>query len=145
MKFRNILLICISLMLFSCNGTVVEEVVESHPDGTPKLVKYYHEDGNVRDLVKEMQYYPNHNKFYEGEFKNNKKDGSWKVWYPNGNLWSEGFYLEGLDDGKRTAYYENGKVHFEGQYLKGEMKGLWKFYDESGNKINEVDYDKKAK
>ncbi len=143
MKIRNILLIFVSLFLFSCTGDLVEEVVETHPDGTPKLVKYYQQDGNVRELVKEIQFYPNRSKFYEGDFKDNKKDGSWKVWYQNGNLWSEGFYDKGLDDGKRTAYYENGKVHFEGQYAKGEMVGVWKFYDEAGKMLNEIDYDKK--
>jgi antitoxin component YwqK of YwqJK toxin-antitoxin module len=145
MKKPHFLLILLSLFLFACTGSLVEEVVETLPDGTPKLVKYYKEDGGVRDLVKEIQYYPNHNKFYEGEFKDNKKDGKWKVWYENGNLWSEGSYKAGLDEGKRTAYFENGKVHFEGQYTAGEMTGRWVFYDETGKKVNEIDYDLKKK
>jgi antitoxin component YwqK of YwqJK toxin-antitoxin module len=142
LKHRNIIILFLALFLASCTGNVVEEVVENHPDGTPKLVRYYEQDGNIRDLVREIQYYPNHQKFYEGEFKNNKKHGDWKVWYQNGNVWSEGSYKEGLDEGDRTGYYEDGKVHFKGQYSKGKMTGTWSFYDESGKLVKEIDYDK---
>jgi antitoxin component YwqK of YwqJK toxin-antitoxin module len=142
MKKLIFLLIFPLLFFVSCQSKLTEEIIEKHPDGTPKLVRYYSIDGQVKELAKEIQYYPNHNKFYEGEFKNNRKNGSWTVWYQNGNIWSEGFYDNGLDDGKRTGYYETGKKHFEGRYKKGKMTGTWKFWDEKGVLANEIDYDK---
>lgn len=143
MKFKYLVLFLSAFLFISCGGKTVEEIVETHPDGSPKLVKVYHENGNVRDLTKETQYYPNHKKFYEGEFKDNKKDGDWTVWYDNGNVWSEGHYEKGLDEGKRQGYYETGVVHFSGQYKKGKMVGTWKFFDEQGKLVNTMDYDKK--
>jgi len=143
MKLKTIFLFLSTLLIFSCGVKNVEEISETHPDGSPKLIKVYQVKGDVKELVKETQYYPNHNKFYEGAFKENKKDGDWTVWYENGNVWSEGSYDKGLDDGKRQAYYENGVTHFTGQYKKGKMTGTWKFYDEKGNLTNEIDYDKK--
>jgi antitoxin component YwqK of YwqJK toxin-antitoxin module len=132
-----------ALLLISCNGKTVEEIQEKYPDGAPKLVRYYNDDGKVKELIKEIQYYPDHNKFYEGEYKDNKKDGYWTVWYQNGKIWSEGSYSKGLDDGKRTGYYDTGQKHFEGNYDKGKMVGLWQFWDEKGKIVNEIDYDKK--
>lgn len=130
------------VLLCSCNGKTVEEVTESFPDGTPKTVRFYQVDGDVKDLVKEVQYYPDHKLFYEGEFKDNKKDGKWTVYYKNGNKWSEGYYKKGLDDGQRTAFHENGEKNFEGRYKDGKMVGTWRFYDETGKQVKEIDYDK---
>jgi antitoxin component YwqK of YwqJK toxin-antitoxin module len=138
------LLLCFPILLFvSCKGKTVEEIAEKYPDGTPKIVRYYNEDAQIREMTKEIRYYPNHNKFYEGEFKSNRKEGKWIVWYQNGSIWSEGFYTKGLDDGLRTGYYESGKKHFEGKYDNGKMVGTWKFWDEKGALAREIDYDKK--
>ena len=133
----------VSLILAGCKGEAVEEIVERFPDGSEKLVRYYIEDGQVRELTKEIKYYPNHKKYYEGEFRDNHKDGKWTVWYENGNVWSEGFFKKGMDDGLRTGYHENGKKHFQGNYREGKMVGKWVFWDEGGKQVQEVDYDKK--
>lgn len=137
---KKITTILILLLLISCSGKTVEDIQEVYPDGSPKLVKYYQENGSIRDLIREIQYYPNHKKYYEGEYKDNKKDGKWTVWYQSGSIWSEGSYSKGLDDGKRTGYYENGKKHFEGEYDAGKLVGVWKFWNESGEKLDDVDY-----
>jgi antitoxin component YwqK of YwqJK toxin-antitoxin module len=131
----------LSLLFFiGCKGTLTEELTEKYPDGTPKVVHYYNDNGKVKEMVREVQYYPNHNKFYDGEFKDNRKDGKWIVWYQNGSTWSEGFFSKGLDDGKRTGYYENGKKHFEGTYKEGKMLGKWTFWNELGIVVKEIDY-----
>lgn len=123
----------------SCKTKTIEVVEESYPDGSPKLTKYY-TDNKARELVKEIQFYPNHKKFIEGEFKNNRKDGKWISYYETGIKWSEGFFKEGLDDGERISYYEDGKIRYKGYYKKGKMTGKWKFYDEKGNFLEEKDY-----
>jgi antitoxin component YwqK of YwqJK toxin-antitoxin module len=143
MKKIAVLLFFPALLLISCKGKTVEEITEKYPDGTPKIVRYYQVDGQVKEMTKEIRYYPNHNKFYEGEFKNNRKDGKWTVWYQNGNVWSDGFFSKGLDDGQRIGYYENGGKHFAGKYNNGKMVGTWQFWDEKGALVRELDYDKK--
>jgi len=137
----SLLLVTPLLLLCSCGGQTVEEIEETFPDGSPKLVRFYKVDEQVRELVREQQYYPNHNLFYDGEFRDGKKHGHWTVWYKDGTVWSEGTYKNGLDEGYRTAYHENGEKKFEGQYKGGEMTGKWKFWDTNGKLLKEVDYD----
>jgi antitoxin component YwqK of YwqJK toxin-antitoxin module len=139
----KLLLLIPAIFLLSCNGEVVEEVVESYPDGSPRLVHFYEVKGGVKEKVKEVQYHPDRTLFVEGEYKNNKRHGNWVVYYPNGNKWSEGSFNNGLNDGRRTTYHENGNVHTDGYYENGNMIGVWKFYSEDGKLVNQIDYDKK--
>jgi antitoxin component YwqK of YwqJK toxin-antitoxin module len=141
MKNLAFLILCPLIFLCSCAGPLEEEIVETHPDGSPKLVRLYKVDGQIRTLKKEIQYYPNHQKLYEGELKDNRKHGKWTVWHQNGNTWSEGYYSNGVDDGRRTGYHENGQKHFQGKYKNGKMAGTWKFWDDTGVKVNEIKYD----
>lgn len=137
---KYIILLFSIIFLVSCNTKVVEVVEEYYPDSTPKLVRYYKDDGKSRELIKEAKYYPNHNKFYEGEYENNKKHGKWFAWYENGNIWSEGSFNEGKDEGQRTVYYENGSKHYQGEYSDGKMVGVWKFWDEQGKLVEKKEY-----
>lgn len=139
---RHLIFISISIFLASCTTKVVEETVESYPDSTPKVVKYFKESGSDKTLVKECLYYPNHKKYMEGEYKNGKRHGKWTSWFDNGNIWSEGSFKDGLDDGKRTVYHQNGKKFFEGNYTSGKKTGIWKFYDDKGNFTKEENYGK---
>jgi antitoxin component YwqK of YwqJK toxin-antitoxin module len=141
---RNVFAVLLPmLLLLACKPALVEEVTESYPDGSPRVVRYYEEHDGIRDLVQEKAFYPDHKLMYEGAFKDNRKHGKWTVYYKNGNRWSVGYFKDGLDDGKRTTYHENGKKNFEGKYNKGEMVGKWRFYDENGKLIKEIDYTKK--
>jgi len=140
MKKISFLVILLLLVFTSCKTKTIEIIEQTYPDGSPKIVKTYIEKNQERTLVKEIQYYPNHNKFIEGEYKNNRKHGKWIAYYENGKKWSEGFFADGLDDGKRTTYFENGKIRFIGFYKKGVETGLWKFYDETGKLVEEKRY-----
>ncbi len=143
MKTRLLLFTLISVVvLFGCKSKIVEETVESYADGSAKVVRSYKEDGREKTLVKECLYYPNHQKYMEGGYKDGKRDGQWKSWNQNGNLWSEGTFKDGLDEGLRTIYHENGKKFIEGYYTAGKKTGTWKFYDENGNFMKEESYNK---
>lgn len=137
---RFLFLTLISIFLLGCTSKVTEEIIEKYPDGSAKLVRYYKDDGRDKILMKECLYYPNHQKYMEGGYKNNKREGVWTSWFQNGNKWSEGTFKDGLDDGKRKVYYENGQKFFEGQYSAGKKTGTWKFYDEKGNFVKEENY-----
>ncbi len=44
----------------------------------------------------------------EGEYKNGKKHGPWKLYYPSGQLKSEATFHEGLYTGYYCSYHDNG-------------------------------------
>lgn len=127
-------------LLVSCTHETVEDIAETYPDGSPKIVRYYLDDGKSRTLTREITYYRNHQKYMEGEFKNNQRHGKWTSWYKNGNIWSEGYFTDGKDDGSRVVYHENGKKFYEGKYKDGKKTGKWKFWDEEGRLTKETDY-----
>jgi antitoxin component YwqK of YwqJK toxin-antitoxin module len=129
------------ILIFACNkGKKVVE--ESYSDGSPKVEKFYKGEGANKEMVKEVRYYSNKQKQMEGEYKDNKRNGSWVYYYENGNKWSEGSFKNGLDDGKRTVYYEDGQKRYEGNYNNGKQVGVWTFWDEKGKIEKEIDFDK---
>ena len=44
-------------------------------------------------------WYPNAGKRYEGDYRNDRLTGPWRLWHPNGQLLAEGDY----EDGQRTG------------------------------------------
>jgi len=130
-------LLFISLLACSKKETIVEE---RFPDGSEKIVKTYKVKGDDKSLIKEIRFYANGKKEFEGEYKNNLKHGEWTYWYKNGFVWSEGFFHEGKSDGIRKVYHENGQLYYEGEYDKGKAIGTWIFYDENGNEIKKESY-----
>ncbi len=137
MKTRYLFLALIIIVFTACKSKIVQEVIESYPDGSPKVVRYFKEDDKSKVLVKETLYYPNHQKYMEGEYKNDKRDGLWVSWYQNGNKWSEGQFKDGLDEGYRHIFHENGKKQIEGFYTDGKKSGIWKYYDDNGNFVKQ--------
>jgi antitoxin component YwqK of YwqJK toxin-antitoxin module len=140
--FNICLALVVAIFLFACRTKVVEETIEKYADGSPKVVRFYKDDGDKKEFFKECLYYPNHKKYMEGEYKNSKREGLWVSWFQNGNKWSEGSFKAGLNDGKRIIYYETGKKYIEGTYKDGEKIGVWRFYDENGKIIKEENYSK---
>ncbi|MEI6122479.1 MAG: hypothetical protein WCQ95_02510 [Bacteroidota bacterium] len=142
MKTRFILFAFIILLFTACKSKVVEEVVEKYADGSPKVVRSFKEDDKSKVLVKEILYYPNHQKYMEGAYKNDKREGVWVSWYQNGNKWSEGEFKDGINNGYRHIYHENGNKQVKGTYKDGVKVGIWKFYDDKGNFVKEEDCSK---
>jgi antitoxin component YwqK of YwqJK toxin-antitoxin module len=58
----------------------------------------------------------NSEKKSEGNYKNGKREGGWKVYSSKGNLIAAG------------------------SYSNGNRVGMWQFYDSEGNKTSEKDY-----
>lgn len=135
--------ICLFLLISSvtaCQKKPIEKVEETFPDGHPKLVRTYQQEGKEQLLIKETYYHANHQKRMEGGMKNGKRHGKWTAWYEDGTIWSEGHYTEGVDDGLKTAYHDNGKKYYEGNYKLGERSGVWKFWDKEGKLIKEIQF-----
>jgi antitoxin component YwqK of YwqJK toxin-antitoxin module len=130
----------LALFLFSCGSKEPVRVVEkTYSDGKENVVVYYSDDKDHIKL-KEERFHPNGAIYWQGDFKNNLRDGYWRSWYQNGNIWSEGNYVDGKTDGVWKVYFENGKLRYTGSYKNGVQTGVWTFYDENGNKLNEEKY-----
>ena len=140
MKSKILFLFLCAFIFSSCTTKIVEENIESYPDGSPKITRYYKDDGNTRVLFKETLYYSNHQKYMEGEYSNGKRNGKWTSWYQNGHEMSIHYFVNGIDDGKITVFYENGNKRYEGKYSNGKKMGVWKFWDEQGKLQNKEDY-----
>ena len=131
------------LLMTSCNNRTVEK--ELFDNGTVKSEKTYEKvDGKVQ-LISEVVYHPNGQKYMEGAFKDELREGKWTSWYENGTLWSEGEFKAGESHGARTVYHPNGQVHYQGTFDEGKRIGIWTFFDENGIKVNEINYDKAQK
>lgn len=138
MMKKILLFVAITILAVGCGK---KKIIEStYENGNPKVVKYYHKDGETLVLDREVVFYENKTHKMEGTYKNNQRDGQWKAWYEDGTLWSEGEYKDGKREGIGIAYHENGKKYIEGMYKADMRVGLWQFYDTLGVKIKEVDF-----
>ena len=72
---------------------------------------------------------------YEGDIKNNKKDGKGTIFYKNGDKF-EGEFKDDKQDGKGIFYFNNGD-RYEGIWKNGKMeyKGIL-YYDKRNKYIN---------
>jgi len=61
-------------------------------------------------------------------------------WYSNGLKKWEGTWKDGERDGLWTGWYNNGLKEWEGTWKDGERDGLWTWYYENGNKYREKDF-----
>ena len=85
----------------------------------------------------------------EGEYKNGKKHGLWKLYYPNGQLKSEATFHEGLYTGYYCSYHDNGAKKFEGRYAPilgnsrdGRKEGEWLIHNRDGVLEERIVYDR---
>lgn len=137
---KNIFFFSVLLSLTFC-GVKLEPVIhETYPDGTPKIVHYFHGEGLEKTLVKKSFYYPDGKLRMQGEYRYGQKNGYWVAYFENGNIWSEGYYKDGVNHGKTITYHENGKKYFEGRYENGRRSGKWRFWNEEGGLEKEIDY-----
>ena len=74
----------------------------------------------------QIEYYENGMKFYEGFYRNNKKNGLHIMYRRNGKKFYDTMYIDGKKNGISTSYNENGDITFEGTYKNNKMNGLWK-------------------
>ena len=83
---------------------------------------------------KEILYYENGKKKFEGFFKNDNAEGKGTIYYENGNKKFEGDFKNGVPEGKGILYYENGNKKYEGDYINNLKDGKGILYDENGIK-----------
>lgn len=66
----------------------------------------------------------------EGEYKDSRKQGSWKKYFPSGQLQNEITYRNNRPSGPYTVYYSNGEIEEQGEWKNNRNVGTFKrFYD----------------
>jgi len=74
----------------------------------------------------------NGNLEYEGEMKNNKRDGYGKINLENG-MYYIGQWKNGFKHGKGTLYYKNNSILYQGEFEDDKYNGEGKLIDDDGS------------
>ena len=83
-----------------------------------------------KNLKYEKRYY--NKDIYEGEFKNDKREGNGKYIWENGEYYI-GQWLNGNKHGMGIIYYKDGNIKYEGDFVNGNAEGNGKYIYENGN------------
>ena len=97
---KHTLLIITALMLIvGCSESDAQQkvitVTETYKDGDVSKISYHKITGNKIELVKEIKWYNNGQKKWEGTYKDGEYDGKWTEWYENGQKWEEETWKDG--------------------------------------------------
>jgi len=68
----------------------------------------------------------------EGNYINNKREGTWIEYYPNGKKKSELIYWDDVPDGLCKTFYPDGKICTELNYANSLPKGVGKTFYPDG-------------
>lgn len=78
------------------------------------------------------EFYPNGQKFAEGQYKNGRQEGTWTYWYDNGKENRKATYKNGQPDGSWTVYNIEGAIVSKRGFKNGRRDGTWVIYDATG-------------
>ncbi len=106
------------------NGKYEGDFKMYYPNNQLMTIKKY-EFGN--QIGKEIQYFPNGAKRFEGTFKNDRLDGSIYYFNSNGDTTEVYPYVNGETDGKAIKYI-NGSKRYEMTYKKNNLNGSYTYY-----------------
>ena len=95
-------------------GEFDDLMVESYPDGTPKIIS---------------------------AFNNGKKEGKSSFFYPDGTIKSVMYYQNDELNGAVQHYHPNGALRSDMTYCNGEACGEERDYDEQGNLVRIIRFD----
>lgn len=91
---------------------------------------------------KSVEWYDNGNKYCEGEYKNNEKEGLWQFFdFDNGSLVRYGNYLNGKEDGLWKTVDSLGHTTSEHTYKDGKLHGPFQVFDKHGSLIEKGSYE----
>lgn len=117
-------------------ASMVEKRVDSdkYPDGKlryERQVARYSDDSFVADGF-HREFYPNGQKFVEGQFVKGRQDGDWVYYHDNGKVQRTVHYTAGKPDGSWDVFNADGAVIAKRGFKAGKRDGTWTTYDESG-------------
>jgi len=78
---------------------------------------------------------------FECIYRNNKMNGLYQTWWcTTGEKWYEGTFIEDKKDGLHKEWYEDGQKCNECHFKEGKKHGLYQSWLRDGQKIYEISY-----
>ena len=109
----------LTLFISNCGDKVREEITERYDDGSKKLLVRYKGEGGDEVITEKITYGKGGDTLiWEKPLDKFKME---REYYENGQIWYEGNYKDGKREGKWTEYYENGQIEWEENYKDGEL------------------------
>jgi antitoxin component YwqK of YwqJK toxin-antitoxin module len=118
------------------NATFVSKIVDStkYADGKIRfereIAKY--SDNRLEADGFYREFYPNGEKFAEGQYVKGRQDGDWTFWHDNGKVARKVHYTDGQPDGNWEVFREDGTLMAKRSFAKGKRDGGWVVYDKTG-------------
>ena len=131
--FIRITFLFFILFIAACNLATTSEIIEEHPDGTPKIKKTQIGGTEESPLYLYQEFYLGGKNKIEGKMNNNKRTGKWNAYFENGDIWSYGEYSEGQREGRSIVYNPNGTMVLSGYYKNNIVDSIWITYQPNGD------------
>ena len=80
-------------------------------------------------------FYPNGQKRYEGQFKNDKCKGTFRYYDEQGNLQATNEFDKSGERCLNKTYAPNGRVIATGYYINRKKEGEWKYFDKNSGQL----------
>tara|TARA_S200000501_G_C20869542_1_gene763574 strand:- start:694 stop:1227 length:534 start_codon:yes stop_codon:yes gene_type:complete len=158
MKLKFLFLL---IFLVCCSDNIIEEVISSYSEETPKLIHTVLVQGEEKIVLKKLllkengdtlninfgdtlitkyEYYDTDTLKLISSFLYNKKSGEWRYYHENGLIDCIMYYKKNIVDSTYKEFYENGKKAITGFYVNGIREKEWKFYDSDGSLAGDYKY-----
>jgi antitoxin component YwqK of YwqJK toxin-antitoxin module len=82
-----------------------------------------------------MDFYPNGQKRYEGQFKNDKCTGEFRYYDEQGNLKATNTFDKSGEKALNKTYAPNGRVIATGYYVNQKKEGEWRYFDKESGQL----------
>jgi antitoxin component YwqK of YwqJK toxin-antitoxin module len=82
-----------------------------------------------------IEYYPNGQKFAEGNYDNGVHDGTWTFWHDNGQICKTVTFNKGRADGTWEVFRADGTLQAKKSYKDAKREGQWVTYHDDGKTI----------
>lgn len=82
-----------------------------------------------------MDFYPNGQKRYEGQFKNDRCKGTFTYYDEQGNLKVTNEFDKSGEKALNKTYAPNGRLVATGYYVNQKKEGEWKYYDKDSGQL----------
>lgn len=80
-------------------------------------------------------FYPNGQKRYDGQFKNDKCQGTFRYYDQQGNLQATNEFDKSGEKCLNKTYASNGRLVATGYYVNQKKEGEWKYYDKNSGQL----------
>lgn len=104
-SFWLLLFGCISIFLISSCDPAQEEIITTHPDGSPKLIYGIRNQDGKKVRVYEKVFYENGQLRHQGHFNEaGQRVKVWKFWFSDGKLFAKGNFSNNIRGDHWTIY-----------------------------------------